>query len=97
MDPTFTIDARPTWPNYVAPTSALSGEIKGRQGRLRRVVRGVVVEEHPDLNPIERYGMKKRRSYTVVVKLKPDEIFFSINGMSGPRVPRDPATGGRLG
>jgi hypothetical protein len=86
-----------TWPNYASPTSTFGGEIKGRQGRVRRLVKGVVVEDHLDPNPIERYGMKKRRSYTVVVKLKPDEIFFSINGMSGPRIPRDPKAGGRLG
>lgn len=87
-----------TWPRYPASPGGLDGGgIVGRQGLARRLVKGLVVEEHPDPNPIEKYGMKKRRAYAVVVKLKRDEIFFSINGVAGPRIPRDPAAKGLLG
>lgn len=87
-----------TWPRYTDVTSSINGlVIEGRQGNLRRLVEGVPIDERVDPNPIEKYGMKKRRSYAVVVKLRPDEIFFSINGVAGPRFPRDPAAGGLIG
>lgn len=87
-----------TWPRYTDVTNSINGlVIEGRQGSLRRLVEGLPIDERVDPNPIEKYGMKKRRSYTVVVKLKPDEIFFSINGVAGPRLARDPEAHGLIG
>ena len=86
-----------TWPWYTESSLDWGMGIEVRKGSLRRVVKGTTMEDLPDPSPIEKYGMKKPRPYTVVIKLKPDEIFFSINGMSGPRFPRDPKASGRIG